>query len=281
MLNNKYSWTDFKNNIISKDLQILMTETDTMYYLSSPNGPVFIRCDLPKTTPKSSDQIDFENNFKNQVNPKIKLPIDGEILNTISNTLTDKTQITKITGNDGLYQVSVDSVGRLATNANVTYPEVFYQDVSLINSNNSNANVNGSISSPINFRWSPTDGNVWYIENITFLINDNANFSNVGFGGLTALTNGVEINIRTKSIIQNLTVLRNNYDVIKSFKDDVFSSVASGLFSTDRIYRGSIKLQNRIVLDPNLGDYIEMRIRDNVTGLTGLFCNALVWRING
>lgn len=265
MNNNKYNWTDFKSEVSNKELQILMTETSVMYYLSAPNGPIFFRCDLPKTIPASADQLDFEANFKSLTNPKIKLPTDGE---------------TKILGNDGLYKVAVDSVGRLATNANVTFPEVIYSDVNLLNGSNLNANVNGATNN-VNFRFTPAANETWYIEDLTLIINDNANFPNNGFGGLASLSNGIQINVKTKNIVTTISTLKNNYDLFRTFKEEIFSSVATGLLSTDRIFKGTISFKNRIVIDGSLGDYIELKVRDNLTGLTGLYVNALIWRLNG
>ena len=162
----------------------------------------------------------------------------------------------------------------------VAAPESLYQMVPATNGSNENANVNGG-TTPQTFRWSAPVGQRWNLENITFYLNDNANFSNTGFAGIGALTNGIQFNIRSNGVVQTLCVVNNNYDVIKYFIDQVFSSVATGLLSTDRTYRGSINFKNRITLDGDDGDYFEMVIRDNITGTTGVFLNGLVWRLSG
>lgn len=186
--------------------------------------------------------------------------------------------VSQIVGNDELYIAAVDSEGRIATNANVTFPETIYEQIEVTRLGTSNANVAGTPAAPANFRWTPSAGAVWYLESLDLLITDNANFSNSGFGGLAQLPNGVHINIRSKGQVFRLVKLNQTYDIIKHFTADVFSSVATGLLSTDRIYRGGLRLQNRIAIDPALGDYVELQVRDNLTGLTGLYLSGKVWR---
>lgn len=94
------------------------------------------------------------------------------------------------------------------------------------------------------------------------------------------MTNGIQFNIRSNGIVQTLCVIKDNYGMIRIFTEDVFSSVAVGLLSTDRTYRGSIKFKNCVTLDGDGSDYFEMIVRDNLTGLTSMFLSGLVWRRN-
>lgn len=236
----KLSWTDFKNLVIAQKFQIQMLETSASYTLTAFNFSTIFRSDILKTVPASADQIDFESNFKNISNFKIKNTIEGDV-EAITNT--------------------VESV---------------YRIVAAANGSNINANVSGTLGVPVNFRVTIGVGETWYLDTLTFLLNDNANFANTGLGGQGAVTNGIQINVRTKGVVQNLTTIRNNYDLIKTFTKDVFSSVAVGLLSTDRTYRGSVEFKNRITL--NEGDYVELKIQDNLTGLTGVFLDAVIWR---
>lgn len=188
---------------------------------------------------------------------------------------------TTIVGNDGLYRAFVDSSGRISVNANVTFPEAIYQDAKALNGASENGNVLGTAITPVTFRWSAPAGQTWFLENITFLLNDNANFASGGFGGGAALSNGIIFNIRTKGTLQALTNVQNNYHIFRVFRNDTFDSTSSALLGTDRTYRGSIDFQRQIPLDGDLGDYFEMQIRDDLTGMTGVFLNGLVWRLNG
>lgn len=66
---NKYSWTDFKAICRTNFLTMLMEEKNSYYLLLAQNGPVIYRCDLQKD--ESTDQIDFETNFKANCNKKV------------------------------------------------------------------------------------------------------------------------------------------------------------------------------------------------------------------
>jgi hypothetical protein len=68
----KLSWSNFKTICNNKLLSIQMDERDVVYYLTAHDGPILYRCDLLKETPASSDQTDFENNYKSLTNKPIK-----------------------------------------------------------------------------------------------------------------------------------------------------------------------------------------------------------------
>lgn len=165
------------------------------------------------------------------------------------------------------------------TDAVVVTPDVIYQLANLADNGVTNAAVSATLGAPRNFRWSPPAGQTWYIESLTILVNDNASFPNNGFGAVAALVNGVQINLQSKGQVTSVLNLQNNYDIIKSFTNDSFSSVSTALLSTDRTYRGTLSFDNRITLRGDASDYIELKVRDNLSQLTGLFLTAKVWRV--
>lgn len=68
----KLSWSDFKSICNSKLLSIQMNERDVVYYLTAYDGPILYRCDLLKESPASSEQTDFETNYKSSTNKPVK-----------------------------------------------------------------------------------------------------------------------------------------------------------------------------------------------------------------
>jgi len=58
-------WTSFKEVVTAKQLSIHYIDTYDSYYLTAYDNRFEIRCQIPKVSPASSDQSDFETNYKN------------------------------------------------------------------------------------------------------------------------------------------------------------------------------------------------------------------------
>jgi len=186
----------------------------------------------------------------------------------------------QIVGSDGLYKATVDSVGRVATNANVTFPEVIYIKTALLNGSSKACDVNGSVT-PVSFRFTPSTY-VFYLELLSLVIEDQGDFTPNLFGKLTALTNGVQINVKSKGQTFTISNLKDNADIYGTFIEDPAAQSFSALLQANQnTYWASWSLQNRIVLDPAQGDYLEVLIRDNLKGLDTLNFYATVWRVLG
>jgi hypothetical protein len=67
------TWTDFKAvAITSKALKIQYAETSVRYYLTAIDGFIALyECEIPKSSPASTDQSDFETNYKTAANALI------------------------------------------------------------------------------------------------------------------------------------------------------------------------------------------------------------------
>lgn len=70
-------------------------------------------------------------------------------------------------------------------------------------------NVDGSVT-PVEFNVAPPSGKIWYIHNISLVIEDNAiNFTK--FGGILALTNGVDFKVKQNGLSEELLAnIKNN-----------------------------------------------------------------------
>lgn len=199
-------------------------------------------------------------------------------LNSIWTRLGDKSQFTKVTGGDGLYTATVDSLNRLSVNANIQFPEAVYVISNLLNGSSKAMNVNGA-TTPVTFQYLAS-GTTYYLESVSFFLADNAAFDSGGFGALAALTNGVVIEYQSKGVLYTLTNLQTNGDLLTTMGDATFGSIQSGLLGTDAYITGTSRIQQRIALDPAFGDFIRARVRDNITGLTTFNIRVKVWRVN-
>ncbi len=135
-----------------------------------------------------------------------------------------------------------------------------------------NLNVNGSLNSPVIFKISPptgTEGPLWQLTRLLISITDATTMDDGKFGGGIALTNGVNLRIvKGDGTIQNLTNWKNNGD----FALDMFD-----VTYTDKAPAGQYGLRGRwtftkaqfiVELDGTQGDYLELRVQDNLTDLS-------------
>lgn len=188
----------------------------------------------------------------------------------------------KIIGNDGLYQAFVDAAGRIAVNANITTPEAVYllDPVKLNGTGSSDMNVDGTTNKV--FRFLPPAGNIWYVESLTLSMEDNTNGeTTTNFGALAVLTNGLQINLKTKGQTFTITNVVSNAELTARFPMDSILERRSIALGTIIYFKGTMPFTSRLVLDPNLGDYIEVVVRDNLTGLTFLKTLVKAWRLIG
>ncbi len=178
---------------------------------------------------------------------------------------------TTITGGDGLYKATVDSLNRLSVNANVNFPEAVYVMPFALDGASPNMNVNGS-STNKNFRYSPAAGTTFYLEKIALTITDKSTLDYNRFGDIGALANGLQINVKSKGTVYTLANLQSNQDIWSFFCESPHENAAS--------YTGFMRIQNRTALDGNFGDYVELKVRDNLTGLNALKSMITAWRVN-
>lgn len=68
------SWSSFKSLIANKELSMQYTELEKRYDIYASEGHFMWHCMIEKVSPASSDQTDFENNYKSNANAKIYEP---------------------------------------------------------------------------------------------------------------------------------------------------------------------------------------------------------------
>lgn len=136
---------------------------------------------------------------------------------------------------------------------------------SLIKSGGSRVMTVDGGSTPVDFTFAPSEGEVWQVERLLFGMDDVGLLDFSLFGGLPALANGILITVKTDGIVYTIATIKDNADVAMIFPGLV--SAASGVLdAADGIY-GALPFQQPIQLSHARGDYIRMSIRDRLSGI--------------
>lgn len=169
---------------------------------------------------------------------------------------------------------AVTSEGRLKVDANIsTASEGItianrpgkYFNTFLTNGGSPYLNVDGS-STPVNFNAAPPSGKRWYVTTISISIEDAAIQFNK-FGGITALTNGVDFKVKEGGASElTLGNFKRNGDVYVFATNVRLESAASDIL----VIHSNIwdNAGTTWKLDNSLSEYIRLTVNDDLTGLT-------------
>lgn len=132
-----------------------------------------------------------------------------------------------------------------------------------------NMNVNGSLGSPISFKVQPPTGERWQFTRIlpTMLDSAPATMDDGKFGALTALTNGVVVRTYVDGVFRTLTHWHKNNDLKEDMYDLTYSPNAPAGQSGLSARWTFTKAEFAPDLVGSNGDYIEVLIQDDLTGL--------------
>lgn len=144
-----------------------------------------------------------------------------------------------------------------------------------VNRVNREANVNGSIASPIKFILTPPPGEVWHLGTLNITMRDDSEMDDAKFGGVAALTNGVLL--RVKDVNDNYDTIfhaRSNSALFRKGCDLEYSTKApAGTYGLRA--KLSIKDEVDAVIRLTSTDTLELVIQDDLTGLLGFSVVAL------
>ncbi len=163
--------------------------------------------------------------------------------------------------NDGTFE-------RLAVHAITDQKKGKYISVKLdqdISGGGHEMNVDGS-STPINFIAQPPSGKKWYIARMMLTLEDMA-ISHTKFGGLTPLTNGVDIKVTESGVERPLAehLIKTNSAFYQLAYDVVISSAITDILSMRWTFtKGGTFLE----LLNSTSDNFKVVINDNLTGLS-------------
>jgi len=126
----------------------------------------------------------------------------------------------------------------------------------------------GTLASPQSYKLAPMSGEVWHITRLLLSITHNTAGDLGLFGDLAALTNGVVLRVYVSGQFGTLTNWKTSADIKDDMYDVDFDSRSSGGGTYGTSGRGTFKNAGSIVrLDGTLGDYIEILVQDDITGL--------------
>ena len=144
----------------------------------------------------------------------------------------------------------------------------------LLNSGAKAMNVNGSVT-PQTFSYSPGNGSTVAIAGITILFKDEGTTSFDKFGAITALTNGVVMQVTLSDNTTAMTTVKDNADLCTRFHANQFGSGAilsllsiatpEGFGNSNNVFVGFMEFPNPIVLTNT--DSISVIIQDNLSNI--------------
>lgn len=134
-----------------------------------------------------------------------------------------------------------------------------------------NMAVLGTLASPISFKAEPSSNEFWHVVRFLFSMTHNTAGDLGLFGNQAALTNGVVLRIYKAEFSQygTFTLWKSNSDIKDNMYDVNFDTRSGGGGTYGTTGRGSIKIGTGAVpkVDGEQGDFIEMLIQDDLTGL--------------
>jgi hypothetical protein len=170
-----------------------------------------------------------------------------------------------------------DSLKVVGSFSPVPQTQAVYRSQRLLNGSSELMNVNGSVT-PVNFDFTPASNETWYLEAINLFFWDSGTTSPTNFGGLAALTNGVQVIIKANGTEYTYCNLQNNMHLGINFPMHRTIPATSGFYENSDIYIGTVVFQVPVRLTQSTADFVRFRVRDNITGLDQFRATALAWR---
>jgi hypothetical protein len=241
---------NYDENAAGTVIEVFLGDTDILWYSKLTAG---------------ADITDFNNNYKTDANKRTPNQV------MIGN---DSTEVDII--NDGTYD-------RLAVNAVTSLSPVFadrviYKIAPFLNGASRNLNVNGS-GTPVEFTFTPASGETWYLEALNILVRasstpDPDEFGNVG----SRLTNGMQILVKSNGTEYEIANLQDNTDISTWFNNPGMSMGMGGWLNSEDSFFGTMIFNVPLLLANSTGDYVKIKVRDNLSGVNHLFASYKVWR---
>jgi len=204
-------------------------------------------------------------------NKRLKIAVDSEGWDD-----TNKVEIW-----DGTETAQINTDGRLLVESTINAipaTAVEYSGFALVNSGgSSDMAVNGS-STPQEFTFTPPASEVWYVERLTWMFNDNGSADPGDFAAIAGgLTNGVEIEVRSNGNTSTQGLIKTNIEVAQMFTEAAWTPT-SGFMGGENVYMGSVIFRNSFRLSNSTSDYIKFTIQDDLSGLDFFKVTVLAWR---
>jgi hypothetical protein len=157
--------------------------------------------------------------------------------------------------------------------SNVTYSTGY-----LLNGGSKNMTVNGSGTTQT-FEFAPTSGVMCYLESMSMFIHDNGSVSPNKFGNVTALSNGLQIQVKANGSTTELMNMQDNIDIVTLFGSFNSLDASSGFYNGEKTLEVVWKPAAPIKLDGDNSDFVRANVRDNLSSLLNLRIAYLHWML--
>jgi hypothetical protein len=130
-----------------------------------------------------------------------------------------------------------------------------------------NLAVDGSVT-PLIYHIHPPGNTIWYISQLSILIQSTSDMDTGKFGSLTALTNGIVFRYNDAGTYYNLMAAQTNGDFLSHGWNLQFDTKApSGVYGVSAVKNCESECGSGIFL-MNSSDYIEVVVQDNLSTLS-------------
>lgn len=246
----KVPYSSLKTLMLAKSLYWQYVEFSTHYNVYLIDGLFSLVARVNKDG--GEDQVDFETNYKAGANQSY-------------NSL----------GIDGVQRLNVSGTVNVST---VPYNVSVPKNAFLLNGSSSEMAVNGS-STPVEFSFTPASGETWVLSSLSILIMDSGLTLYSYFGAINSgLTNGLQLILGINGNTYEIANVKNNAELVLTFSSDSTIMPPSGFLEVGDAYMGTFKFSAPILLSNSTGDFIKIKVRDNLTGLTTLMAKAMLHR---
>lgn len=166
-----------------------------------------------------------------------------------------------------------------AVPTSVKAENAIYQINPLLNGGSKEMAVDGSVGD-VDFTFSPSAGEVLYLESVSLTIEDKGKMDLNAFGAIPAgLANGVLITIQSKATVYDIVNLFDNGDISNSFVGAA-TPTSTGWFDTDDAFIGERVFNvGQMVLRGDDSDFFRVRIRDDLSALDFFRSSLILWRV--
>lgn len=151
----------------------------------------------------------------------------------------------------------------------------------LLNGGSPDMDVNGTSGSPIEFTSGPGAGEVWYLEQLSFLIHHPGSMDSTDYGSIAGgLTNGFQVVFDLNSTETTFVNLKNNVEITNTMSGITGSTgdESFGWLDDDDWFSGHIDFNTPIKFIGDDGDQIIGRVRDSLSILQEQQMCALFWK---
>jgi len=137
--------------------------------------------------------------------------------------------------------------------------------------------VDGSVT-PVDFEFAPGPGEVFYLEFITFGLDDTGNTDPDKYGAIAGgLTNGTQVILDQNTTEYEIVNLQNNGDIITSFNFAVAQFESGGFGNFSKGFVAKMVFATNITLKGDDNDKVIVRVRDDLSGLTWHRSSIQIW----